>query len=542
MNRLRLTMPLLFCIVLISGVYLPLYSDEIVTKFNVARFFLENGQMVSFFPQCASSVGHAVSWVFYPAAILISAVYAHLEPLGIRISGIVLALVWFILLAWWCYRQSPLEWVTRFTLLAAFGALGIVPYLWVMSRPEQFMLLPIMFFCIAGLYAYQLKGAFKQAAMAVLLVVLLSIFFYAHPKSLFFAPFFMVAAWMATRSFPSIVRSALVVYVVALAVQALIDANTLGACADAPAVQAILSSNIVRPDLLLSDPAKFFNVLGTNLLQFFPRVMRHLAFSSTFQSGWLPPLSQQPGYLGVLNVAIKLFLCLFIALSHLAALVAAYVALRSRQLSIPLVLAGLLAGADLINVLLYNVQNFYAGTQYVPISMIITLLLFQHLPTYSFASIVRKREPLIATVVAALSVISMATLLFLVTPNLVRSADFPQASLPGQPLSIPVLNTRAHQDSIRELGKLCNIPEQSAEFLVVDHMTYFAYLKNRDPIHVLYVSELAYGGDLKGGKLLPFLKKHNSPGLIARCEWVPDEMRSRQKQDDRGYCCVNFSD
>ncbi len=76
--------------------------------------------------------------------------------------------------------------------------------------------------------------------------------------------------------------------------------------------------------------------------------------------------------------------------------------------------------------------------------------------------------------------------------------------------------------------------------VVVDHMTYFAYLKDRSPIHVLYISEFGYDGDLLNGKLLPFLKERNSPGLITRCEREPNEFRDAQRHNDRGYCCVGF--
>lgn len=71
-------------------------------------------------------------------------------------------------------------------------------------------------------------------------------------------------------------------------------------------------------------------------------------------------------------------------------------------------------------------------------------------------------------------------------------------------------------------------------------MTYFAYLQDSKPVHVLYVSELGYGADLLNGKLLPFLKARNSPGLITRCEWVPNELRDGQQRNDQGYCCVDF--
>lgn len=139
-----------------------------------------------------------------------------------------------------------------------------------------------------------------------------------------------------------------------------------------------------------------------------------------------------------------------------------------------------------------------------------------------------------------LSLISLFILFYLVTPNLITNSDYESASIPGQPLSIPVIGTENHLLSIQELGKLCHIPEIDAQH-IVDHMTYFAYLRNKSPIHVLYVSEGGYGGDLAEGRLLPFLREKNSPGIITRCEWMPNDFRKNEIKNDRGCCCVNLN-
>jgi hypothetical protein len=199
-----------------------------------------------------------------------------------------------------------------------------------------------------------------------------------------------------------------------------------------------------------------------------------------------------------------------------------------------------LAAGDLINIALYNAQNFYSGIQYIPISIVITTLLFHSLPAVRVWFPAKVAGHLILSAVATLSLISMFTLFHLITPNLLRNAEYPNASIPGQPLSLPVFGVKAHLDSIRELGQSCHIPVDLAEHVVVDHMTYFAYLKDQNPMHVLYISEFGYGKDLLDGKLLPFLKERNSPGLITRCEWVPTEFRDAHRQNDRGYCCVDF--
>jgi len=540
-RKLSLLMLLLFSLVLLSGLYLPLYSDEVMTKLSMARFFFENGHRVSFFPQCTATLGHTIAWVFYPAAGLLSAVYGYLEPLGMRISGVVLAFVWFALLALWCRRQEPQQWVGRFSFLVTFGALGVVPYLWVMSRPEHFMMLPVLALAIIALYRPGAGQYLKQVTAVTLLVVLTSTFFFTHPKSVFFAPFVLVAVWGATRDCAWFVRGGMLVYVLLLVLQALRDASLLGACQDAPAVQALLALNILRPGLLFESPLEFVLKVGSNVLYFFPRVVQHLMFRPEFQSGWLPPMAHVPSLLKVVNLAVAFAVCAFIAITHMLAGIGVLSALRRRRLSVPLLLAALLAAGDLLNVMLYNLQNFYAAIQYIPISMVILALLFQSSEKDWIGTSLRKCESRVACGVSALSVVSLVALMVLVTPNVVRNAESPSASVPGQPLSIPVFGAKAHLDSIRELGRQCHIPEQSASSVVVDHMTYFAYKRDLNPIHVHYVSEDVYGADLKG-RLLPFLKGLHSPGLITRCEWVPASMRSRQVRNSFDYCCVDFSD
>ncbi|WP_460158334.1 hypothetical protein [Pseudomonas sp. S3_E11] len=177
-KKINIIVLVLFFGVLLSGVFLPIYSDEVVTKFRIARLFLEEGNAVTLFPQCTTTAGRAVSWIFYPAGILLSAIYAHLGPLGLRVSGIALSLIWFALLAYWCLKQTR-EWegaLQRFAGLVAIASLGILPYLWALSRPEQFLMLAILLLCLSALFFKERKSAYAQGAMAIGLALLLSFF------------------------------------------------------------------------------------------------------------------------------------------------------------------------------------------------------------------------------------------------------------------------------------------------------------------------------------------------------------------------------
>ncbi|WP_347903244.1 hypothetical protein [Pseudomonas purpurea] len=530
----------LFLCLLVSGIFVPIYSDEVVSKWSASRFFLEGHNLVSLYPQCTTMSDRAVSPIFYPAALLISTVYANLSPLGIRVSGIVLALTWFALLAFWCFKQTgdKTTAIQRLAGLIGLSALGIMPYLWILSRSEQFLTLPLLIFCVTALYFKEIKSAGLQCAGALLLIVTLSCFFYMHPKSLFFLPFLLAALWLATASYHKLVRLALLSYAVILFAQVLHESNAIAACTDAPAIQSILAANTLLPKMLFSAPTEFIDAAYQNLINFPERLLRHLTFNATSQSGWLPPIEESTGFTLFVNFLIKYCFYALVVGVHLASLLTFIVQIIKRKFSAPIIMAALLAAADILNIAFFNVQHFYSGVQFVPLSIILTALLFQNVDISKSYG----RWGIGYSVISVVSITSMIVFLLSVTPATIKNSSSSTATLPGQPLSIPVFNTQSHLKSIEELGASCGLTPGNAGNMVLDHMTYFAFLKEKKPIHVLYVSEIGYGGDLTHGRLLPFLRKLESPGIITRCEWIPNEFRKAQKSNDMGYCCVNFND
>ncbi|MET0777253.1 MAG: hypothetical protein ABWZ65_17455 [Pseudomonas mandelii] len=539
-ERIALIVIGLFFCTLLSGIVIPVYSDEIVSKWSVSRFFLEDQHLVSFFPQCSTMSDRAVSWVFYPAAALISTIYGNLGPLGTRLSGITISLTWFGLLAFWCFKQTNDKkfGITRLAGLIAFSSLGVLPYLLVLSRSEQFMTFPILVFCLTAFYFKNEKTLTVQCLGALLLTLTLSCFFYVHPKSLFFLPFLLVALWLTTETYHKLIRCALLVYALALFAQVLHESKAISACTDAPAMQALLAANTLLPGMLFSAPLDFFNAASNNLLNFPNKLLLHLTFNPISQSGWLPPIESSDSFFLYLNFIIKYLLFAFIIGTHLASLLIFMINVVRKKLSAPVFLAALLASADLLNAIFFNIQNFYAATQFLPIAIILTVLLLPSIPMPKW----RVYSAVGYSVILIISTFSMTTLLSTVFPAALKNSTFAAATLPGQPLSIPVFNTQSHLNSIEKLGASCGLPPDNTRNMVVDHMTYFAYMKAKKPIHILYVSEYGFGGDLSDGRLLPFLKKLKSPGVISRCEWMPLQFRNVQKSDDMGYCCVNLDD
>jgi hypothetical protein len=538
-NVLPMLFLVLFFCVLLSGIFLPVYSDEVVTKWILSRIFFESGDAVTLFPQCSNTLDKTVSFVFYPAAIFLAGLYSFLGPFGLRISGLLLALFWFSGIAYWNFKSSlsSTAGFRSFSALAALASLGVMPYLWVMARPEQLMVIGVLFFCLYPLYFKQDKNIQKLWTGASLYILAASIFFYSHSKSIFFLPFVIASVWYAFRSCSVGIRWALFGYVFALGVVVIRDASSLAQCTDAPMIQKILDANVLSPNLMLTAPSEFFSRGFSNLWQFPGRVVEHLVIKNTFQSGWLPPLGSVQAEVGVLNNLIKGSLFFLIVGSHLLAIIIFIRQFVFRNLSPAAVLAFLLVASSAANSFIYEVWHFYSGNQFVPVSIMILCLSLPNIPNLAIPDRIRG---LFFYCLLFIATISIVTLFCKAFPILKNNAAIDQAEIAGQPLSIPTFGTKSHIASIRNLGEACGFPSGRQKYLVVDHMTYFAYRENKQPIHILYVSELGFGGDLGGGRLLPFLKKINSPGVISRCEWLPAEFQGMARRDNKGYCCINL--
>jgi hypothetical protein len=537
-KNLKFFFIMFFLGVLLTGIFVPLYIDEISVKLLNARFFLEGAEKFSLLPQCANTIGLMLSWVFYPAAIALSFVFQYLEPFGIRASGVFFALVWFSLLAYWCYRQTTEDWFTRFCFLIAFSALGVLPYLWVLSRSEQFIILSILILCLLALYLPLKKSKWQSFIVTIAVVFIVSIFFYVHPKSLFFTPLILVLIWKITSSMHFFVRLSLFSYIIMLVFQVFFDASLMSECNDAPILRDLLKSYTLPLNLLIVHPFVFIELAFSNIIHLPERILNHLIFSNTFQSGWLPPL-ETPKIIRVLNEIIYYILFVLVVLTHLLSIFLSIFLLIRQKLEFRVVVAALLAVANIANAAFYVNQSFYDGLQYIGFSLLILCLLLSLKDSVVFVFLYRFYRLFLIPLIV-LSVISMSTLLYFVTPILWSNSNYEDAKIPGQNTSIPVFKVDKHLESIRKLGAVCNIPENNARSIVVDQMTYFAYIQNSRPIHILYTATDYFGADLKGKKLISFLETVNSPGVIARCDFFPEVFDAYKIKDGRGYCCANL--
>lgn len=527
-----------FCI-LLSGIFVPVYIDEISIKLLNARFFLDSAEKYSLYPQCSNTAGVMLSWVFYPAAIILSLIFQYLEPFGIRVSGIFFAIAWFTLIAFWCYRQTAENWLTRYSILLALSSLGVLPYLWVLSRSEQLLNLPILILTLLALYLPINVSRLRSILILVIVVFLISIFFYAHPKSLFFSPLMFVLVWKITKPMAPSIKWCVVFYFIFIVLQVFFDASLISKCVDAPIVRDLLKSYTLPIDLLVVHPYVFIDLAFNNIINLPSRMSNHLIFNPTFQSGWLPPI-EVTWTVKLLNDIMYYVFSIFVVLTHLSAVfLFAYLFLK-REARLSIVLAALIAIANIANSAFYVNQSFYDGLQYIACSVLILCLFLEFRVSVFENYYVSKFCKSLFLILILVSIFSMFSLLYLFIFELGVNSKYEGSKIPGQNSSVPLFGTDKHLDSIRELGEACNIPEKGAVSVVVDQMTYFAHVNNHSPVHILFTATDYFGADLKGEKFVSFLNGINSPGIIARCDFFPKLFDQYKLHNDLGYCCVDL--
>lgn len=539
-NVLKWTLLLAFVTAISTGIYLPVYSDEIAVKFIYSRFFIDGPERLNLFPQCSGFSSDHLAWVFYPASILLSIFYQELDPIGIRISGLVICFFWFGFVSYWCYKQNNELWLNKFSLMIVFAALGVLPYLWVMSRTEQIMIIPLILLSFYSCNNIEFSGRLNKIAYLMLIYTSISVFFFVHPKSIFFTPFIALSAWLASRKFNYITRILTVLFALLSAYQVFIDAGFISSCNDAPKLKTLLTSYTLPVGLLLVNPELFFDLAWSNIIKFPDRMLVHLVFNPTYQSGWLPPINSLQIF-ETLNHLISITIKIFLLSTHTGVLLVSIIIFYNKKNDTIIHLASLLSIANITNAAFYVNQSFYDGMLYIFASIIITIMIFDYIyrKHYIFHEI---RLYYLLSPIYALSLVSLTILIYNFLPLIKNNSSIDTSTILDQPTSIPIHSYDEQFAEIKALGRICNLPENNSENLVLDHSTYFAFIENKKPIHILYTGTEYFGADLVNGNLIPFLKDRKSPGIITRCQWLPIEFDKNVKSSDSGYCCINLSD
>jgi hypothetical protein len=532
---------LLFAVALLSGVFVPIYIDEVALLLLKARFFDENWTLVSLLPQCKSSFISSLPLTWYPAVAFYGIVYSHLSLIGLRLSGVFGALLWVTVIAFWSFKtsQKKAERLYMIAGLLALSSFGVMPFILILARSEQVMILCLSYYCIVPLF-FGFKRLYSLRSRSVVIcsfILVTSILYFCHPKSLFFTPLILASAICTLQSLNWRLLLFLTLIIFLSAYQSYNHAKLSGQCEEAPIVRTTFAFTL-EPGLLISQPRLFFDHALRNLKFARLRIVQHVPFQNLYQSGWLPPATETVGdrlaeKLNVLTniiytnlIFVALFLLIFRIVNEI----------RLRWISSHTILAAALLVSLIGHAAFYNIDswNFYTSGLMIPALILFLLLVW---PEDFYKRFSRKYAHIILALLLIFAAMNLCALMVNVAPRLIEQSISRTSSIQGQWLSVTPFNFDEQKSTILALADQCGIKGDGASRLVVDHVTYYAFDHLRQPLHVLYISEDGFGGDIKGREIVSFLNEMGSPGIIARCSYIPPVLRNVVK-DMRGYCCI----
>lgn len=520
---------------LLLGLLLPVYTDEVAWRF-AARAALD-GVDRPVFANCGLNT-LAIPPLFILALRHVSAAtnLALADPIYVRVTGVAWAVVWLgaVLLLIRTISRSQQERATLTLLAVSLLSLGTLPWILVMSRPEQPVLLALttsILIALSGQISADPLSARKSLAAAWGIAFLGAVALAYHLKGVAYLPVFIACALLSSRGtagrFARWSSAASLVALGAIAARYWIDRFT---CPNDAVLARLLAENSIAAGSLDANGLASRIAAAANPMSYVALIVPR----GTSGSDWLPPVSVTP-LNWILAIGIP---CAWFAGIALAAVCLVRTATSQRHLALPVRL--LLLSVTIVAVLAVWAftqvyRNFYEAGLFLPMLLIAIILLVRGA---SFSENALSKVGRAAAVTAALGLFSQLVVVSKYMPSLLGSAR--QAGyIDAQRYSISPFGYAALERRIIATGKLCGIePGQRLHSLLIDDLTYFTYMRSYRPLHHLGVVSI-WNGEIR--EPLAYLKQQGSSGAVLGCKYLSREMRARARQSGE-FCCLGTSD
>ena len=527
---------ILFAAQLYVAFFLPVYTDEFGSKWGSARAFLDDGKAQLLNISCRSDP--TVRWplLWMPARWLDALMYEDLsQPTKLRAFGFLYAGIFLSALFFLARRArlglqgAPTALVYGFAV--SFCALGALPFLLVMNRPELELIVGIATLLALVLGASGTERAWPAwAALACVQYYL----FAHHPNAILLMPL-LVASWLAVRV-PGFAKILGMLWTGTLAASLLGFYSQLLQCPLDPYVRGLFLRNTLTPELFRQFPDYFFWQAFRNLFGSL-EYASNVVFRTEYMVDWLPRDPLRAYGLGALvNPAILAAWSLPLVYS-VARLLAPLAARRPpaeagdpARRAARLLLFGLFTSLALTCAAQIN-RNDYRSTQILLMLLLCGVLALIGQIESIRESVWRK----VMGFACAVCIVSQIQFLLSFAPHALGSWRTPGRT-PAQLASLNHVGYASYRADVLIAARQCGIAEDHPpDHLVLDDSTYPAFWRSRLPYHLVYLtSGWAHGiGNLKA-----LLEERNYGGIVARCDTLPISLR-RLTSESNGICCAS---
>jgi hypothetical protein len=514
--------------------FLPVYTDEVTSKLLDGRLFLDRWHQLTLVPQCGASPSGPLFLLMIPRLVIDSLIYGELtHPLIIRLIGIAMFVVLMIVLVVMMPRAMliPLDRVTVAAIAAAVAGLGVTPFLMVLNRWEQPLVLITTLLVLLPLVPSGTRphsprrGVIKAGGLVLLAVLFLSL----HPRAVLLTPVLAVGVWMMLPTLSQ--RLAGAASVGALSAAFTIYYHQRFQCPAAPGVRRIFESVVLPMDQVLHPLWLARDALSN--LRTVPQYWRNIRFAYWYASDWLP---HDPERLGLVPFAVNraIELVYWALMAGLAVALAYQVVETARRRSLSSRACLLFASAIGLagSAMIWVPKTFYSGILVLPLLAVSVAIGLPPIRIGTWTGLGRVAVGALVIV----SLISQTVLWTRYTP-IAFGEWMAGGYLERQPLSYSFFDYDRQRKKITATALRCGLDLPSRpRHLVVDDLTYPALARVQEPFHVIYVGKY-WGQDIDD--LVGFLRERGAAGILAGCDLLPESVRRLAYRNDR-FCCMAF--
>jgi len=516
---------------------LPIYADEIAWKLIKTNVWLSDFSIKSLMPQC-SVIPEDIPISLIPGAILYSFIYSSNDPVILRFVGIFIVLLCLFVLFLITVKiiNSKYKRKTTYLALLSLLSLGVMPFIYVLFRPEAIILLGILVLIWGSLY---INKSFKESKLTILLVVALffilsSLMFYAHPKTLFFTPLIIFLVSRLYGKLGKVKTCLLGGGVLIIAFQTYVMSKGMTECRESEYVTNIMNGHLLN---LSSDFFGLISQLIKNVYFSIHNLISHVGFDNSYQSDWLPKdkditlLQSNIGDISEWLIFLFMFGLIFLFVKRV------YLFVFSRELKRNDIIGSLILVGVLAQFALYNPSAlaFYNLGLIMPLGV----AAFFFLSSSLINKISDKVINLISLPLMLFGIVSLLVLISNVTYPFVN-LNFNDQRIEinkSQAISAKTFLSESKLKSLKSLANKCQLPINKANRLIVDGVSFRIFSQLKEPVLIFY----AQGGWV-GKELDPifgqFFKEYGSDGVMASCSLIPKQMGDRMEEQD-GMCCIS---
>jgi hypothetical protein len=526
-HLLQKSTPAILLLMLLTGLCLPLYSDEVGWRLQ-ERAALDGVDKL-FSEQCGPNTLAVPPWFMWPVRWY-SGFFnsAWPDPFAVRLSGVAYAIVWVAMLVM-LIRQATEDRLRRrqlTVLCCGLMGLGVTPWLLIWSRPEQ----PIILAATASLLIACSRAGDTSARWwappAILMLGVIALSY--HFKALILMPLFIASMILAGP----VRRTWLIQGLCALALLAVAAVSArywFGriACPDNP----ILAAQHADQNLglqVLTGHERIMGILRLIANYQMPVYVAEGAPNVWPMSNWLPSgLVSKPSQFAWTAAMIALWLAGFAPTVRTLA-----TAMWERKMNRNLWLGAVTLACASAWCMTELVRNVYEASFILPLLALTYALILS--PRALPARVPRALRRAAMMMGLALPISAMA-ILALYGPWLISAAG-KGGYLPEQPYSVGLADYPKLRGQILHAAAACGIaPQNHPARLLVDDVTYFTFMDAPLPDHASAV----FQAQSSGGPMAPlaYLKMRRSSGVVVGCNALPAALRSRAHATG-SFCCI----